>query len=85
MLVVSRYPGEAIIAVNEKKLEDSLIFKVLSTRTINGTSLKIGIQVPSHIRILRDEIFFKDYEHQKESIEVIKSKIYSRYEGFNGR
>ena len=48
MLILSRRPGESII------IGDNITVTVVS---VNGNQIRLGINAPREVRVLRDEIF----------------------------
>jgi carbon storage regulator len=58
MLVLSRKPGEAL------KISDHITITVLETR---GRVVKIGIEAPSDVRVLRGELA----RHEAENRELV--------------
>lgn len=59
MLVLTRKPGEKVI------IGDGIVLIVLSTA---GGRVRLGIEAPDHVRILRGELsFFCQEEQQKPS------------------
>lgn len=64
MLILNRKPGESIT------IDDNINIKILDG--YHG-SIRVGIEAPKHIKIIRDELLNKDYSKlQRRSHEITK-------------
>ena len=51
MLILTRKPNESIV------INDNVVIKILS---VMGNKIRIGIEAPEHINIVRDEVLRRD-------------------------
>lgn len=56
MLILTRKPGEAL------KIGDDICVRIAEPKNIHGNSVRIGIDAPKHVSIVREELLERDAE-----------------------